>query len=65
MCGDVTTGDYNGVLVGGKEEERRRTDDRGYRADTVCVCIEWHGRGRQGGREGCLSLLPPALGAQA
>ena len=36
-CGGVTTGDYNGVDVGGREEEtRRRTDSR---ADTVFVCV--------------------------
>ena len=65
-CGGVTAGDYNGIVVGGREEERRRrTDNRGYRAVTVCVCVLRSSRGREGGREGCLSLLATALGAQA
>ncbi len=60
------------MVVDGREEERRRRPDS--RADTVCVC--WGGvrvcvcvlrgsRGREGGREGCSSLLATTLGAQA
>ena len=50
-------------------EERRseggRTTEATTGADTVCVCVLRDSRGRKGGREGCSSLLPTALGAQA
>ncbi len=51
-CGSVTAGDYYGVVVGGREEDRRRRTDS--RAVTVCVCIEG---GREGGRVTRLSML--------
>jgi hypothetical protein len=56
-CG-VTAGHYNGVVVGGWEEARRRRTHS--RADTVCVCmcvcscvcvcLEAVEGGREGGR---------------
>jgi hypothetical protein len=54
----------NGVVVGGREEERRRRTDSPGRT-RVCLCVLRGSRGREGGREGCSSLLATALDAQA
>jgi hypothetical protein len=78
-CGGVTAGDYNGVVVGGREEEKEEDGQPGGHGVCVCVCVcvcacvcvcvcvcvLRDSRGRAGDSEAGSSLLATALSAQA